>query len=272
MSFQLITAGHAWLEIQGHEPRLLQQGSLTLLPHGAPHSFKSALDCETADLFDIPVESITDLYEPMRFGGGGEITRVMHGLVSLDKAAGNRLLAQLPALLQFGSLHCDDVDWLQSTLRLIAREASALRPGGEAVITKLADILIIQALRSWLSSAPEAHEGWLAALRDEQVGRAMNSMHRSPGKPWTLALLAESVHMSRSAFSARFTSLVGMSAMRYLAQWRMQVAREHIQNSSESLALVAERFGYQSEAAFSRAFKRDTGVSPGAFRRTDSRD
>lgn len=153
--------------------------------------------------------------------------------------------------------------WLQSTLRFIAREARELRPGGETVITHLADILIIQAIRSWLDSAPDADRGWLAALRDKHVGRALAAIHREPEKEWSVASLAKEVGMSRSGFSARFTNLVGDSAMRYLTQWRMQLARAQLQGTSDSLSVIADRLGYQS---FSRAFKRVFGVPPGSVR------
>ena len=133
-------------------------------------------------------------------------------------------------------------------------------------ITHLADIIIIQAIRAWIDSAPEANQGWLAALRDEQVGRALTAIHRQPEKPWTIASLAKEVGMSRSGFSARFTQLMGESAMRYLTQWRMQIARAQLMESSDSLAMLAEKLGYQSEAAFSRAYKRVFGESPGSVR------
>ncbi|MFC1774497.1 AraC family transcriptional regulator, partial [Pseudomonadota bacterium] len=160
----------------------------------------------------------------------------------------------------------DEGSWLQSTLRFIAREARELRPGGETVITHLADILIIQAIRAWIDSVPETERGWLAALRDKQVGTSLAAIHREPEKDWTVASLAKAVGMSRSGFSARFTNLVGESAKRYLTRLRMQLARVQLQESSDSLALLADRFGYQSEAAFSRAFKREFGVAPGSVR------
>jgi AraC-like DNA-binding protein len=136
------------------------------------------------------------------------------------------------------------------------------------VITHLADILIIQAIRSWLDSAPDANQGWLAALRDKQIGRALSAIHRAPEKAWSVTSLAKEAGMSRSGFSARFTDLVGDSVMRYLTQWRMRLARSHLLDQSESLSLLAERVGYQSEAAFCRAFKREFGVSPGNVRKT----
>ncbi|GAA3075754.1 AraC family transcriptional regulator [Streptosporangium carneum] len=267
MTFQVVTAGHCWLEVDGAEPRLLRQGSLTLIPHGVPHRMRSSPQADTEPLFEIPVEQVSDCYEIMRHGGGGDLTHVTYGVVRFDHVVAQRLVSQLPTVLQIDTW--DDAGWLHSTLRLITREALSLRPGGETVITRLADVLVIQAIRSWLDSAPEANQGWLAALRDEQVGRALASMHRAPEREWSVAALAREAGMSRSAFSARFTDLVGESAMRYLAQWRMQLARTHLRQTPEPLSVVARRFGYQSEAAFSRAYKRAFGVSPGSARRPE---
>ncbi|MCZ6798439.1 MAG: AraC family transcriptional regulator [Gammaproteobacteria bacterium] len=266
MMFHVITSGHCWLEVEGEQPRLLQQGSLALVPHGNGHSIRSHPTADAEPLFDIPVEQVSERYEIMRYGGGGDLTQLTCGVVRFDHVAGQQLIAQLPNVLQIDTWEDEDGSWLQSTLRFIAREARELRPGGETVITHLADILIIQAIRSWIDSAPEADQGWLAALRDDQVGKALAAIHREPDKDWTVASLAKEVGMSRSGFSARFTNLVGESAKRYLTQWRMQLARTQLQQSSDSLSVLAERLGYQSEAAFSRAFKRVFGVPPGSVR------
>ncbi|MCU7840954.1 MAG: AraC family transcriptional regulator [Candidatus Thiodiazotropha sp. (ex Troendleina suluensis)] len=270
MMFHVVTAGHCWLEVEGEEPHLLQQGSLALVPHGNGHCIRSKPTDETLPLFDIPVERVSDRYEIMRHGGDGELTHLTCGVVRFDHVAGQQLIALLPKVLQIDTWADEEGSWLQSTLRFIAREARELRPGGETVITHLADILIIQAIRSWLDSAPDANRGWLAALRDKYVGKALAAIHREPEKDWTVASLAKEVGMSRSGFSARFTDLVGDSAMRYLTQWRMQLARTQLLETSDSLSVLANRLGYQSEAAFCRAFKRVFGVSPGSIRHTSA--
>ncbi|MCM8855012.1 MAG: AraC family transcriptional regulator [Candidatus Thiodiazotropha sp.] len=270
MMFHVVTSGHCWLEVEGEEPHLLQQGSLALVPHGNGHCIRSKPTDETLPLFDIPVERVSDRYEIMRHGGDGEMTHLTCGVVRFDHVAGQQLIALLPKVLQIDTWADEEGSWLQSTLRFIAREARELRPGGETVITHLADILIIQAIRSWLDSAPDANRGWLAALRDKYVGKALAAIHREPEKDWTVASLAKEVGMSRSGFSARFTDLVGDSAMRYLTQWRMQLARAQLLETSDSLSVLANRLGYQSEAAFCRAFKRVFGVSPGSIRHTSA--
>jgi AraC-like DNA-binding protein len=266
MMFHVVTSGHCWLEVEGEQARLLQQGSLTLVPHGNGHSIRSSTDAIAEPLFDIPVEKVSERYEIMRYGGDGELTHLTCGVVSFDQVAGQQLIEQLPKVLQVDAWDDEDDSWLQSTLRFIAREARELRPGGETVITHLADILIIQALRAWIDAAPEANQGWLAALRDKHVGRALAAIHREPEKGWTVESLASLAGMSRSGFSARFTQLVGESAKRYLTRWRMQLARARLQQTPDTLAVLADRLGYQSEAAFCRAFKREFGVSPGSVR------
>jgi len=269
MLFVIVTTGRCWLEIDGVEPLLIEPGGMALIPHGTAHRMVSSHDAQLMPLFDIPIEKVSDRYEMMRYGGGGEITRTTYGVMRFDHVAAHRLIAQLPKILYIDSWDEGADDWLQSTLRFIAREASTLKPGGETIITRLADILVIQAIRSWLDTAPEANQGWLSALRDDQVGRALAAIHRKPEQDWSVALLAKEAGMSRSAFSAHFTRLVGEPVMGYLAQWRMQLARLRLIETTEPLSIISNHLGYQSEAAFSRAFKKMFGVSPGSVRRQE---
>ncbi len=270
MVVHIVTAGSCRIEVAGDEPRELREGSLVLLPHGSPHTLRSDADAVPDPLFDLPVEKLSERYEIMRHGGGGAFAQTTTAVVRVDAAVVENLLALFPNVLQLDAWD-DASGWLQSTLRFIAQEAKELKPGGETVITRLADILIIQAIRSWIDSASHAEPGWLAALRDDQIGRALVLMHREPQHPWTVASLADAVHMSRSAFAARFTELVGQPALQYLTGWRMQVAQRLLQESAMPLAELAGNVGYQSEAAFSRAFKKAAGVAPGRLRRESSR-
>jgi AraC-like DNA-binding protein len=157
---------------------------------------------------------------------------------------------------------------MQATLRLIAAEARQLKPGGEAVITRLADILVVQAIRSWLETDPAARSGWLGALQDKQIGQAIALIHRQPARPWTVAALAHELAMSRSAFAARFTELVGEPVMQYVARWRMQLAASSLRDDGVTVGELAGQLGYRSEAAFARAFKRMMGVPPGSIKRS----
>lgn len=160
---------------------------------------------------------------------------------------------------------------MRSTLQLLAAEARELRPGGETIITRLADVLDVQAVRTWIERDPSAQTGWLAALHDPRLGRALTLVHREPARAWSVESLASEVGMSRSGFAARFTEVVGEPAMQYVTRWRMLVALTRLSEGEESLSEIAGRLGYQSEAAFSRAFKRIIGTSPGAARRRDAR-
>ncbi|WP_417581878.1 AraC family transcriptional regulator [Pelagibacterium sp.] len=267
MIFLIVTAGRCVAEIDG-EIIELSAGTMVLLPHGDSFRLLSEAGVDAEPLFDLPVEKISDRYELMTYGGGGALTRAMTGVVQFDTVAGQRLLSVLPRVIRIDGWDESLGDWVQSTLGLIAREASALRPGGEIVITRLADILVIQAIRAWLDSAPDSEQGWLAALRDPQLGRALVAIHRFPQTDWTLAQLAAQAGMSRSAFSARFSERLGQSAMAYLVQWRLHLARARLMETNDPMAAVAQQAGYQSEAAFSRAFRQYFGKPPGAARRS----
>ena len=189
-----------------------------------------------------------------------------------DHPAARNVVEILPPAIHLEPSGSPQLDWLQATLRLMAAEARELRPGGEAVITRLADILVVQAIRSWLESDPAAQSGWLGALQDKQIGRAIALIHREPARQWTVAGLARELAMSRSAFAARFTDLVGEPVMHYVARWRMQVAVDSLRDGEATVGQLANLLGYRSEAAFARAFKRVVGVPPGAVRRQPEPD
>jgi AraC-like DNA-binding protein len=267
MMFHVVTVGQCWLEVDGAERRLLRPGDFALVPHGQGHRLVSESGLQSSALFDLPRELLSDRYEILRLGGGGASTTTICGVVRFDAPAAHQLMALLPRLISVDASSVPEAEWLDSTMRFMAAEARELRAGGEAVITRLADILIIQAIRSWIARDPAAQTGWLGALRDKQIGRAIALIQRDPTRHWTVAALASSAGMSRSAFAARFTTLVGEPAMRYVTRWKMYAAQTWLTEDSTSLTEVAGRLGYRSEAAFSRAFKRYTGMTPGAARR-----
>jgi len=267
MMFHVVTAGRCWLEADGSAPLLLERGSLVLVPHGLGHRLVDEPGRAAIPFFDLPIQRITERYEFLAHGGGGAACRLICVCVRFDHAAAERLIDALPPVVHLDAWDGGDDRWLTDTLRFIAREAETLRPGGETVITRLADVLVIQMVRHWIEHATEVDSGWLAALRDDRLGRAIAAIHREPGADWTLAGLARAAAMSRSAFAARFTEVVGEPAMRYLARWRLDLARAALKECDDAVGRVAERFGYRSEAAFARAFKREFGVSPGSDRR-----
>jgi AraC-like DNA-binding protein len=265
--FHILTSGECRLETEGAEPVLLRAGDIALVPQGEGHLLRSGPGVPTPWVHELPREYESDRYEILRHGGGGELTEMMCCAVTFDHPAGRNLVAVLPRLIHVQGSGSPSAEWLSSSLNLMAAEAGALRPGGETVVTRLADILLVQAIRSWLEGDPAAQDGWLGALRDRQIGRAIALIQRDPARDWTVALLAHETAMSRSAFAARFTELVGMPAMQYVARWRMHLAVSSLQQEGATVAELALRLGYRSEAAFSRAFKRVIGVSPGAVKR-----
>src|SRR5262245_8438445 len=265
--FHVVTLGHAVLESGEEDPAQLRPGDFALVPHGEGHRLLGDPSAPAPAILELEREQVSDRYEILRHGGGGVPTGLICGAVRFDHPAAANLVAALPATIHAQAAHSPQAEWMQSTLRLMASEARALQPGGEAVITRLADILVVQAIRSWLETDSAAESGWLGALRDRQIGRAIGLIHREPARLWTVAALAREVAMSRSAFAARFTELVGEPAMQYVTRWRMQVAASSLQDGNATVGELAGRLGYRSEAAFARAFKRTTGLAPGAMRR-----
>jgi AraC-like DNA-binding protein len=265
--FHVVTAGHCFLRSEETDPIELRPGAFTLMPRGQGHDLVSKPGQRATPLFDIPAEHVCERYEVLKYGGGGELTTLLCGAVRFDHPAASDLIRQLPSVIHIDSWNADESEWIQSTLRLMTMEANQRRPGGETIVTRLADILVVQGIRSWIARCEDSGQGWLAALRDERIGRAILAMQREPGYGWRVESLAKAVSMSRSAFAARFQGLVGESPLEYLTRWRMQSAEHALVHTSDSVIEIAERFGYQSEAAFGRAFKRVMGRTPGASRR-----
>ncbi len=265
MAVHIVNAGSCYLDIAGQPTREISAGSVVMIPHGTEHQLLSRPGDKVTPLTEIPIQLITDRYERMSFGGGGERTSISYCGVRYDEHAAQRLLQVLPLVIHVDTL-AQENEWLLQTSRFISMEADATQPGSEAIITRLADILVVQAIRAWFTSADGQH-GWLAALRDRQIGRVLATIHRDASNDWTVATLASEVGMSRSALSARFSELVGQSVMQYLTEWRMQLAREELVETGQTIAALADKYGYQSEAAFSRAFKRTFGVAPGSVKK-----
>jgi AraC-like DNA-binding protein len=267
--FHVVTSGGMWLGDGEGDAIMLEAGDLALVTHGAGHRLWSDPGAPTPGILELDREEVSDRYEILRHGGGGGQTRLMCGAVRFDHPAARNLVAALPELIRIDAMGEPDIEPMQGTLRLIAAETRQPRPGGEAVITRLADILVIQAIRSWIESEEVGQSGWLGALRDPQIGRALALIHGDPAREWTVASLADELAMSRSAFAARFTELVGEPVMQYLTNWRMQVAVSALRDEGATVAELASRLGYRSEAAFARAFKRVVGSPPGAIKRTE---
>ena len=272
MWFHVVTHGAAWLAVDGAEEVALDPGDVALVPHGEGHAVRSRPGAAAPPILDLPLQRVTDRYEVLRVGGGGAPTSMICAAVRLGDPAAHDLVAAMPRTVIVPAPEALAADGIHGALRLIAAEARSRRPGGETVLTRLADVLVVEAIRAWIERDPEARTGWLGALRDPQIGRALSAIHSDPARSWTVESLAQEVAMSRSAFAARFGEIVGEPPMTYIARWRMKVALGWLTDGDMTAAEAARRLGYQSKSAFNRTFKRLMGVPPGSIRRARRRD
>ncbi|KIP51652.1 AraC family transcriptional regulator [Leucobacter komagatae] len=268
VSFHVVMAGSGCLRVAASEPVELREGDLALVPHGRGHDLLSAPGTGTGPRVDLlPQHYLSEHYSRLEYGGGGTPTQLVCGVVACDSAAARELMPSLPEVMVIRRNEGSSVSAVRDALRLMASELSHPQLGGEAVATRLADILVVLALRDWLAANPSLASGWLRAIQDEHIGRALDAIHDDPGHSWSVDDLAKLATMSRSSFSARFTELVGVSPISYLTRWRMNIARSRLAEDDVQVSVIAAELGYRSEAAFHRAFVRLTGLTPGALRR-----
>jgi AraC-like DNA-binding protein len=280
IEFHGVVEGACWAAIAGESPVRLEAGDLVLFPQGDPHVMSSApgLRAPQVDkgIFFAPRPpqlpySLTmrgsELSTARLDGGGGERATVACGFLGLDALPFNPLLAALPRVLHVPGHALGPDSWVAAFLRVVVSESSHRRPGGEAVLERMSEMLFVEVLRRHAESLPPGQTGWLAAMRDAAVGRALSLLHERPADPWTLERLGEEAGLSRSSLHERFVHFMGQPPMQYLTRWRMQLASGLLRDTTAKLMDVALQVGYDSEAAFSRAFKREVGAAPGAWRR-----
>ena len=215
----------------------------------------------------LPSESGPGGIPTVRHGSDGATTSILCGVFRVADDSLDYLMPLLPGLLHVEGGRSNTALWLDQTLRMMAAEVDESRPGSDAMLDRLADILAIQVLRSVIEDPPPEATGWLAALRDPMVARTLDLIHSDPARSWTAEILARGVGLSRSVFFRRFASLVGEPPTAYLTRWRMHKARLALSREALGVAEIAEQVGYASEAAFHRAFRRHTGMNPAAYRR-----
>jgi AraC-like DNA-binding protein len=262
ISYHMLTAGRGYAGLLGEEQVELGPGDVIVFPHGDPHVVSSARGARVAH--DVLRTTPTRYPFTVYLGDEGpRVTSFFCGFLGCDRRPFNPLLAALPRQMHMRAMAND---WLTGFTRQLAEETRLGRAGADCALTRLAEVMFIQVLRRHLDGLPAGHTGWLAGLRDEVVGRALALLHGRPGHPWTLAELARDSASSRSALAKRFAMLVGRPPMQYLAEWRMQVAANRLAQSGAKVATIGAEVGYESEAAFSRAFKKATGLAPGAWR------
>jgi len=267
IEYHLIARGRAWGHAVGQAPIRLEEGDLLLFPQGDAHVLSSAPDMRATPDLATYARGSTPLPLMYEIGGGGpERARIICCFLGCDERPFNPLLAALPPVIHLAASGEPASGWLGALLQVAVSESGHAAPGSENVLARLSELIFVEAVRRYLASLPAAERGWLAGLRDEVVGRALAALHASPGDAWTVERLAHTVGASRSVLAQRFTDLIGQPPMQYLTLWRMQVA-SRLLGEGRPVGAVAELVGYESEAAFSRAFRKTVGLSPGAWRR-----
>ena len=238
-----------------------------VLPHNDEHRMGSDLNLRPVSSHDIihlgPDGSLAEI----RHGGGGARTRLVCGFLGCRNIEGNPLLAALPPVLRLDTREGTAAEWIRSSFTFAADEIAAGRAGSATVLAKLSELLFVEAVRRHVDALPAERTGWLAGLKDPFVARALALVHGRLNEPWTVDALAREVGLSRSVFADRFTRVIGESPMHYLSRWRLQVAAQRLSTSHEAMARIAFDVGYESEAAFSRAFKRLFGAPPATWRK-----
>jgi AraC-like DNA-binding protein len=254
------------LRIDGGDAIDVRASELVLLPHNDAHTFGSDLNAAVMPARQVIKPPQGGAISRINYGGGGEATQLLCGFLGCETSF-SPLLASLPPVLKLDLRATPSGKWIESSFRFAVSEIAAGRIGSTTVITKLSELLFVEAVSQFVASLPAERRGWLAGLRDPQIGRALAALHARPTEEWTAEALALEVGMSRSVFAERFTSLVGQPPMHYLTLWRMHVAAQRLREGHGSVAQIAFAVGYESEAAFSRAFKRQFGAAPGIWRR-----
>jgi AraC-like DNA-binding protein len=272
VSYHVILKGAGWAKIPDVTSTWFEAGDVLVFPRGDPYSML----CAPGQQPEFDAEATLDWFRDMaagklpfvsREGGGGEPrSEFVCGFLGSDMMPFNPLLSTLPRLLRLRRSQTGRDDLLSRLIDLTLAERRQRRVGGESVRLRLSELIFVEVLRQYLESLPAHETGWLSGLRDPSIGKALIMLHEQPGYSWTLNELACRAGMSRAALAARFTHLVGHAPMQYLMLWRMQIAARLLADSSMKVAAVGREVGYESEAAFSRAFKKTAGVSPAAWR------
>ena len=283
--FHILTEGECFILCKTYPFVKLETGDVIIFPHGEPHTMCSHPGTKATPMRAVFSQRSPDATPQVTFGGGGRKTRFICGYLNCDQRF-NPLVSALPTVLvvrcsdDYAAVEAIDHNgtrpaqvpqgsgtWLSTTLKFTINEARAARPGNAAMLGRLTELMFVEILRQYMQQLPADQGGWLAGLNDVHVGKALRLMHANPAHDWTVSELAREAAVSRSALAERFTQLIGESPMRYLAGWRVQLAKQMLRDGDSSVAEIAARVGYESEAAFNRAFKRSSGSPPAAWRK-----
>ena len=267
-TFHIVLRGRCLVEVEGLEGQLaLSEGDAVILARGNAHAVRDSAGSQVTRLEKLIAGSPLDAHGVLRTGGDGAETVLVCGGFHFEDADADPIRAALPPLLHVRGQGRGVGQWVRLTTQFLTEESDRGRPGAEVVVTRLADILFIEAIRSYLESPEASRLGIAVALRDARISAALAAIHRRPESGWDVETLARRAGMSRTAFAVRFNDLVGEPPLRYVARCRMRRAVALLRASTATLPQIAERVGYESEVSFSRAFRRHLGTSPAAYRR-----
>jgi AraC-like DNA-binding protein len=266
--FHLLTEGHGYAQVEGRDdrPLPLSAGDILVVPHGDAHILGNGPFVTPVDRKQVLEQVLSQGLKVSRMGGGGELTKFICGYMSCDPQLSRVFLGGLPPILKISIRDGVSGQWLEQSIRYSVDNADVSGPGGETVLAKLSEVLFVETLRRYIAQLPQKHTGWLAGVRDPEVGKALALLHRKPAHPWTIATLANEVGISRSVLAERFRRYLSETPIAYLTRWRLQLGAQMLTTTSTSVAHIAGEVGYESEASFNRAFKREFRLPPARFR------
>ncbi len=265
-NFHAVVDGECWLNSDElNVGTALRTGDIVVFPHGTSHALLHGPDASAVPAGALLGDAVHGAPGEPHFGGAGKTTRIICGHFELDRESRHPLLTSLPPLIRVRENEVHDGNWMRQALALAAQETGSAQSGSHEVVDRLAEVLLIQMLRAHTAKLGEP-VGFLAALSDPVLARALQSLHSDPTRQWTVDALSRTAGLSRTALSARFSEVIGLSPIRYLTEWRMARARELLTTTNLTLAQIADRSGYDSPFSFTKAFKRVYGTAPGALR------
>jgi AraC-like DNA-binding protein len=275
--FHLVTDGSCYARLVDGDPVRLNAGDLVLFPGGDPHVLAAASSTALRLKPDeLTGERLLKLLKPgdvttIKRGRSAKATRIVCGFVACDRRLAEPILHSLPRLLKVSARDGGTAEWVRSSIRHSVAQSASSRPGAAMVLARLSEVLFAEAIRHYMEQLPPGDSGWLAALRDRYIGRTLSLLHEQPAYPWTVDALARKIGLSRSTLAERFNRMLGLPPMQYLTRWRISLAAAQLRDSKASVLQIATDVGYESEAAFNRAFKRELGLPPAAWRKRETR-
>lgn len=267
INYHLVVEGKAWVKVPGEPDVAVEAGEIVVIPHGEAHTFCNGTPDRVFDGARSLRQHVAGELNTLRWGGSGTATKFVCGFMGCERQAEKLFLAGLPTTIKVNIREDATGAWLENSIRYLVSESQPGQPGRNILLSKMAEVLFIETLRRYINHLPPDATGWLAGARDSITGAALALLHRRPAEHWTIERLASDIGTSRSVLSERFARYLGEPPLTYLARWRMQLASRMLQTTKDTVLQIGLAVGYESEAAFVRAFKREFGAPPARYRK-----